>query len=422
MSLAKPRTLLEHLIAGQPYTWQEFEARFDERARACGERVSLSWRHLQRIAAGEIGRPRPAVARVLTDMFAHTIEELLAPPPSPASDDTPEVAETMRRRELLASAIAASVGAAAPESVARVMDGLMFGQPRRVGMSDVVAIESAIETYLHFDLARSGELASSFARSLLGWSTGLLEAEMSGQTRQRLSSAVALLADRLGWSIYDSPVSGGAGRMLTFALDHAARGADPDLRAHVMLDLSSTLVDAGSPAAGVDLLRAALGDERISAAERANLHAVCARHCAAAGQRNAGFRHVQLAEDALAARDPERGPDWAQQITRGRGHHDSALGLALFARGDDVGARQRLQAAVGRLDRGRTRTGLRCRIRLAVLDLREGERITAEVEGRRVVADAVGVTSSRVHRDLRMLGAHAAEHGAADLAALITPG
>lgn len=212
------------------------------------------------------------------------------------------------------------------------------------------------------DLARSGDLARSLAHRSLRWATELLELEMSEPTPERFSTAVGLLADRLGWSLYDSGASADAGRMPTFALDHAARGVDRDLRAQVMLDLSTVLTDTGHPRDGVDVIRAALGDERVSPAERANLHAVCARHCAAAGERNAGIRHIQLAG--------VNGPGWARRITYGPGHHDSALGLALFAHDD--------------------------------------------------VADATGVTSERLRRDLRLLQTHAAEHGAADLAAALS--
>jgi hypothetical protein len=424
MSLAEPRTLLEQLIAEGPYTWHELAERFAERARTRSDRVSVSWRQLQRIAAGEITRPRPAVARVLADLFGHPVEELLGPPSTTTVDVTAGDAMAfnadVQRRAFLASVAAASVGAATPEPLARLLEGLGTDPPRRVGMSEVAAVEAAAEAYMGFDLARSGDLAAKVARSSLDWSTELLGLEMTEPTRERLSSAVALLADRLGWSIYDSGTGGHAGRMLTFALNQAARGADRDLRAHVMLDLSTVMTDAGHPRDGVEILRAALGDERISAAERANLHAVCARHCASAGQQDSGLRHVSLAQEVLEQNDTMIGPDWARQITYGPGHHDSALGLALFALGDAERARQRLASALAALDSGRTRTGLRCRIRLAVLDLREGETDAGEAEGYRIVEDAAGVTSARVRNDLQMLRAHAAQYGAPGLAADLT--
>ena len=323
----------------------------------------------------------------------------------------------VHRRTFLAGVAAASVGAAAPEPLARLLDGLGTDLPRRVGMSDVEAVEAAADAYMGFDLARSGELAATIARSSLRWSTQLLTREMTEPTRERLCSAVALLADRLGWSIFDSGVGGHAGRMLTFALNHAAHGTDRNLRAHIMLDLSTVVTDAGRPGDGVDIVRAALGDERISAAERANLHAVCARHCASAGQQDSGLRHVALAEETLHHNDTAIGPGWARQITYGPGHHDSALGLALFALGDTDGARRRLTAALAALDSGRTRTGLRCRIRLAALSLRDGENNAGEAEGYRVIEDAAGVTSARVRKDLQMLRSHAARYGSPGLAA-----
>ena len=322
----------------------------------------------------------------------------------------------VQRRLFLASVAAAAVGAAAPEPLARLLDGFGAGLPSRVGISDVEAVEAAADAYMRFDLARSGDFAAHVARSSLRWSVQLLGQEMSDPTRERLASAVALLADRLGWSIYDSAVGGDAGRMLTFALDHAARGADRNLRAHVMLDLSTVVTDAGRPEDGVEILRAALGDERVSAAERANLHAVCARHCAAAGQQESGQRHVILAEEALARDDDVGGPSWAKQITYGPGHHDSALGLALFALDDTEGARRRLTAALRALDSGRTRTGLRCRIRLAALDLREGDTAAAEAEGLRVIENAAGVASARVRNDLNMLQSYATRYGSRGLA------
>ncbi len=160
----------------------------------------------------------------------------------------------------------------------------------------------------------------------------------------------------------------------------------------------------------------ALGDERISAAERANLHAVCARHCGTAGDTQAGLRHVALAEEALARGGHADAPDWARRITVSNGHHDSALGLALFALGDDHRARDRLTAALNSLDHGRTRTSLRCRTRLAVLHLRDGARADGESEARRAVHEATGVRSRRVDRDLSMMITSTREVGLPSLA------
>jgi hypothetical protein len=233
---------------------------------------------------------------------------------------------------------------------------------------------------------------------------------------ERLSSAVGLLADRLGWALYDAGHSAKASDLLSFALDTAARGADRDLRAHIMLDLSTVVTDGGSARDGVEILRLALGDERISSAERANLHAVCARHCGTAGDRQTGLRHVGLAEEALGRTDTASAPEWARRITVSKGHHDSALGLALFALGEDGAARERLSSALDSLDHGRTRTGLRCRTRMAVLNLRGGAREEGAEQARRAVHDAAGVRSRRVDSDLWMMLDSARQVGFSSLA------
>lgn len=85
VSFKQPRTLLEQLIANGQYTYAELEEQFARHARACGSGASMSWRHLQRIAAGQIARPHPASARVLQHQFGLPVSELLGPPEQPAS-------------------------------------------------------------------------------------------------------------------------------------------------------------------------------------------------------------------------------------------------------------------------------------------------------------------------------------------------
>ncbi|MFC4590791.1 tetratricopeptide repeat protein [Sphaerisporangium corydalis] len=322
----------------------------------------------------------------------------------------------MKRRGLLSVIAAASVGVATGEPLTRLLDGLGTDPPAKVGMPEVQSVEAAADLYMRMDLARGGEAAVAMARGSLEWAVKLQDRPMNEATRERLCSAVGLLADRLGWATYDQGRLEQAARVLTFALDSAARGADRDLRAHTMLDLSVAFADMGRPRDGVDILRLALGDERISSAERANAHAVAARHCAAAGDRPAGLRHIGLAEEALARSEPAVAPDWARHITVSPGHHDSALGLALFQLGDDSRARDHLAAALDRLGEHRTRTGLRCLTRLAVLRIREGDRETGAEQARRAVVLSAGVRSTRVSNDLRMMIDGVRQSGMTDLA------
>lgn len=156
MSREAPRTLLEQLISSEQYTWAELEDRFNHRARqlarVSGEQVaSLTWRQLQRIAAGEVTRPRPATARVLEQMFGHPLAELVAPVP-PERPAEVEVwtgeswEEDMRRRALLGAAGGALIGGAlaALDPVRRQLDAAMGGP---VTEHDAVEWERAADEY-----------------------------------------------------------------------------------------------------------------------------------------------------------------------------------------------------------------------------------------------------------------------------------
>lgn len=414
-ALPQRRTATALGEAGHVITGHELRAARERAHISLGQLARLTGKdkgHLSRVERGE---------RDVTPALVWAYEQAIggSVAATPHVDTEPSAGPTlddMRRRNLLGAIAAASVGAAAPEPLLRLLDGLAADLPERVGLAEVAAVEAATDLYTRLDLARGGGMAATMARGSLHWAVGLLDRDMTDEIRQRLSSAVGLLADRLGWSLYDLGEARSAQRLLTFALDTAARGPDRDLRAHVMLDLSTVVTDSGTARDGVEILRLALGDERISSAERANLHAVSARHCGTAGDRQAGLRHVALAEDALTRIDPALAPDWARRITVSAGHHDSALGLALFELGDEERARDRLTNALRALDTGRTRTGLRCRTRLAVLHLRSGEERAGEDQARRAIRDADGVRSTRIASDLRMVIQAAESRGMADLA------
>ncbi len=378
--------------------------------------MSTTKGHLSRVERGE---------RPVTPALILAYERVLGVPvaaTSSANDGSPmpDTVDDVRRRNLLSSIAAASIGVAALEPLARLFDGLTGAPPAHVGVSEVKAVESATDLYMSMDLARHGDMAAAMARGALSWAVSLLDQRMSSATRERLFSAIGLLADRLGWATYDAGASARAIQLLTFALDSAARGPDRDLRAHIMLDLSTVLTDMGQPSEGVEILRMALGDERISSTEQANLHAVAARHCGTAGNHEAGLRHITRAEEALTRGAAALAPDWARRITASAGHHDSALGLALFALGEDERARDRLTAAMEKLDSGRTRTGLRCLARLAVLDIRAGERDQGQAKALQAAIGAANVHSTRITADLHMMIDTAHQHGMPDLAAELT--
>lgn len=78
-SQGDPRTRLEYLLRQQPRTYDEIVKDFGELATRLGENVTLSTRHLRRLASGERDSTTPVTRRVLQNMFGMPLEELLAP-------------------------------------------------------------------------------------------------------------------------------------------------------------------------------------------------------------------------------------------------------------------------------------------------------------------------------------------------------
>jgi transcriptional regulator with XRE-family HTH domain len=327
---------------------------------------------------------------------------------------------SMRRRDLLALIASASVGSLEPsEPLSRLVDGLPVEAPRHVGQAEVAIVLEAVDFLTQLDLRYGGGRVAAFGSSTLRFAAGMLHGTFaSDDVRDQTYAAVAALADRLAWSRYDSGDLVGANWLLTYALAVAAKSPDRDLWGHVLLNLSTETFDFGMPSEAVDIIRLALGDERVSSIEQANLHAVAARHCAGIGQPESVARHLGMAEEALGRARPATAPTWAKRVTASPGHFDSAFGLAYFASGDFDPARQRFLSALDVLGPDRVRTALRCRTRLAVIDITQGEP-TGEAHAYQAVADASTVNSARVQDDLRMVQAAARPRGLTDLVAAV---
>ena len=76
----QPRTVLELLLQQRDLTYEEVVQEFANVARRLDERgVTISARHLRRLASGERAGTTPATRRVLQNMFGRSAQELLQP-------------------------------------------------------------------------------------------------------------------------------------------------------------------------------------------------------------------------------------------------------------------------------------------------------------------------------------------------------
>ncbi|GIG87482.1 hypothetical protein [Plantactinospora endophytica] len=79
-NVGEARTVLEQLLRQQDRTYEEVAAEFERLARTLGERgLSITARHLRRLASGERSGTTPATRRVLHAMFNLPVDELLRP-------------------------------------------------------------------------------------------------------------------------------------------------------------------------------------------------------------------------------------------------------------------------------------------------------------------------------------------------------
>lgn len=264
--------------------------------------------------------------------------------------------EDVNRRELLAAVAAMAAGATAPEPLSRLLDGLVSPDaPTQVGASEVNAVLQATNAYTAIDLRLGGAAAADVSTGALRWAVSLLDASMTESTRTALSSAVAALADRTAWTHYDAGRKYSARRLAELALRTANEGGDRDLRAHVLIDTASQ-IGKEQPAEAAKIVGVALSDKRVCTLEQANLHAVCARHLANAGDGTEARRHIHIAEQ-LAARGGDA-PAWATFLTAA--HVDKLITESLSAAGERQEAIRRFEAILPQFgpDRARAKAGL----------------------------------------------------------------
>ncbi|MEV0682209.1 helix-turn-helix transcriptional regulator [Actinosynnema sp. NPDC050436] len=307
--------------------------------------------------------------------------------------------EDVNRRELLAAAAAVLAGANTPEPLTRLLDGLTSAEaPGRVGRSEVEAVRHATSVYTTMDLRYGGAVAADVSSGALRWAVGLLDAPMRDDTRVALSAAVGALADRAAWTHFDSGRTYAARRLSTLALRTADAGSDPDLRAHVVLNMAAQVGDA-LPTDAVNLVESALSDSRVCGMERANLHAGLAGHLAKTGDTRQALRHVAEAE-TLAGRGGET-PLWLSFLTAE--HLDSIITQALAAAEENHEAIRRFENLLPRMDPTRLRGRAGRMIDLADLYARTDRLDEAQTLADRADEALSDVRSTRVTAQLAAL-------------------
>ena len=150
----------------------------------------------------------------------------------------------------------------------------MAGQPcasspfgtgrRRVGESDIDAIQQVVRSYRELDnRLGGGRVRGAVVHYLNSEVTPLLaDGRFNAETGVRLAAMGAELAQVAGWMAYDAGLHGHAQRYLTLALSFARHAGNSGLGAEVLAAKAHQAVYLERPAEAVDLARAAQATAR----------------------------------------------------------------------------------------------------------------------------------------------------------------
>jgi transcriptional regulator with XRE-family HTH domain len=387
--------------------------------RRVARQAGMSHGHLSKVERAEPGRPvTPAVLAAyekatgvrLTGIAGH------APGDPEAGGWRRGHLSEARRNTLNAKIAAVAVGGPLDDQLVRILDATgRITVPARIEIPDVTQVEHAAALCTEIDLRFGGGVADQMARALLRWAVGLLGTGISKKIHPRLYAAIGALAQRAGWASFDTDSHETARHLFTIALYAAGRSDDADLRAHVIADFAAQHNFLGYPQDCLSIVRQAEVDERIGPASRMVINAVKARAYASRGDLEAYQRHTELAEHAHTNVADQEG--WlatvatSAQLFAGTGHAAATLARRTRSTAAEEEARLRLTKAIDQLDPIRqARAAALCPAQLATLHLDAGELDSGLAWGRRLVAAAADVRSSRLAEHLSVLRVSATTH------------
>ncbi|SCK45054.1 hypothetical protein YUWDRAFT_03859 [Streptomyces sp. AmelKG-D3] len=278
----------------------EFAAAVRRAAREIGEQVACDARYIGRVESGEIRCPNYAYERVFLHMFpgasladlgfsaresvrgrgarsgsAPSAPEAAAEAPSvpDESHHTDEESDVLRRVFMMggtATVAAASLGLGGPPASAA---GVSLPAQRRVGESEVDAVEQAVRRIRVLDDRRGGDGLYRQAARPLRAAYELLDtgATTRRAVSDRLHAGAGELAISVGWLAHDSGRFEDARSHYAEALATARLAGDAGLEAHAFCNTSFLARDAGRPREAVRAAEAgqraarALGSPRLLA-------------------------------------------------------------------------------------------------------------------------------------------------------------
>lgn len=202
------------------------------------------------------------------------------------------------RREFLTLALSSATSA--------VLLPLDASPTRKVGTSEVELIWK-FHDHLITSYPRASEAVTA-APKLLNTALGFLDGSMTQRTRQELSTAVAALADRVGWSYHEAGNPAESWKCARTALALSREGVDRTLEGHTQLNAGCYLFPADPRNSFAVSQRINEIDGMLSMVKAVNA-ALSAKYAATVGDARQAVRMLRLSESLIQG-DPIQ-PRWA---------------------------------------------------------------------------------------------------------------
>ncbi|GAB3117751.1 hypothetical protein GCM10027160_28740 [Streptomyces calidiresistens] len=298
-------------------------------------------------------------------------------------------------------------------------------RPGRLGMSDVIAIQRTTDAFRTLDNAHGGGLSR---RAVVGQLHHVTELATHGRTSDEvgraLFAAVADLASVAGWMTHDVGRHAEAQHYFFLGLQ-AAKQAGPSgagIAGHLLNCLARQANHLGREEDALDLVQAAqYGTRKLPPGRlRALLATLEARCHAVLGRLPESRRALGVADDALAADNPDTTPTWAAWFDTAE-HHVTVGVCELIAAHHDPARAPRavemIQSGTAHRPAERTRSRAFDHIALARAYARCGELEAADQATATALDHFGNVTSTRVADRFRELDHELATNPATKAAA-----
>lgn len=285
--------------------------------------------------------------------------------------------------------------------------------PSIIGMVEVTQIRNVAKAFADMGARAGGRLIRDAMFAQLRYCSELLNSRCSDKIRSELFSAVGYLAGVTAFLEIDTYARDDERRLFRFSLHCAKEAGDWNLRAMVLSEMARQATWRGDPRTGLAVTEQAMERaDRLSATERARLHAARAHALARLSRVQETATAVGMADEEFSRSQPVDDPPhvYYYDATHYMGDIGNALWDTAMTGHFVTEARHRLTASVRGPAVHACRERALSQAKLASLIMAIGDPHEAAMIGEHAVAAAATVRSRRVGENLQDLRRLAKPH------------